>query len=394
MARMFDYEYLSQEHLAGFEHYKYSSVDTNPLSIYVMHPFWNSIVKFFPEWVAPNVLTFTGFMLTVLNFLLFSVYDYEFRASSDTFPKNPPIPEWAWLASALCVFAAHTLDGIDGKQARRTKTSGPLGELFDHGLDSWTTLFIPACLYSVYGSSDYSIGPLRMYFCLWNVFGMFYVSHWEKYNTGLLFLPWGYDLSMVVATLIFSLTFFGGYSMWKFDLPGTSVSAGILCEMMLYAGSLGISLPMSFYNIYKAYKDGTGKGRSFTEANRPFFSLALFFTSCMVWIAYSPSNIIVVDPRAFYFMTGTVVSNICCRLIVNQMSDTRCDLVHWILVPVIVALGIVLCLPAGIASTEKYILWLLTGGVTLLHIHYGICVVRQMCKHFNIHCFSISKKED
>jgi hypothetical protein len=26
-----------------------------------------------------------------------------------------------------------TLDALDGKQARRTKTSSPLGELFDHG---------------------------------------------------------------------------------------------------------------------------------------------------------------------------------------------------------------------------------------------------------------------
>jgi hypothetical protein len=29
-----------------------------------------------------------------------------------------------------------TLDAIDGKQARRTGTSSPMGELFDHGCDS------------------------------------------------------------------------------------------------------------------------------------------------------------------------------------------------------------------------------------------------------------------
>lgn len=42
-------------------------------------------------------------------------------------------------------------DGIDGKQARRTQTCGPLGELFDHGLDSWSTMFITTALYSVFG---------------------------------------------------------------------------------------------------------------------------------------------------------------------------------------------------------------------------------------------------
>lgn len=31
------------------------------------------------------------------------------------------------------LFAYQSLDAIDGKQARRTGASGPLGELFDHG---------------------------------------------------------------------------------------------------------------------------------------------------------------------------------------------------------------------------------------------------------------------
>lgn len=59
-------EYLSQEQLQGFEGYKvsyffsnllrncslknllilqYSCKDTNPISIYVMHPFWNKVIK-------------------------------------------------------------------------------------------------------------------------------------------------------------------------------------------------------------------------------------------------------------------------------------------------------------------------------------------------------------
>lgn len=93
----------------------------------------------------------------------------------------------------------YIIDGIDGKQARRTQTSGPLGELFDHGLDSWTAILITVCMYSVFGRTDHSVSPLRMYFILWNIFINFYLSHWEKYNTGVLFLPWGYDASMLVS---------------------------------------------------------------------------------------------------------------------------------------------------------------------------------------------------
>jgi ethanolaminephosphotransferase len=39
----------------------------------------------------------------------------------------------------LGLFLYQTLDAIDGKQARRTGSSSPLGELFDHGCDAVST---------------------------------------------------------------------------------------------------------------------------------------------------------------------------------------------------------------------------------------------------------------
>lgn len=99
------------------------------------------------------------------------------------------------------------LDGIDGKQARRTGTSGPLGELFDHGLDSYTAALIPVTMFSIFGrSGKYSISALRMYFITWNILFNFHLPHWEKYNTGVLFLPWGYDLSMWFTIIMFFIT--------------------------------------------------------------------------------------------------------------------------------------------------------------------------------------------
>lgn len=43
-----------------------------------MHPFWNQLVKLYPMWLAPNILTFVGFLCLVINFLTFSVYDFHF----------------------------------------------------------------------------------------------------------------------------------------------------------------------------------------------------------------------------------------------------------------------------------------------------------------------------
>ena len=48
-------------------------------------------------------------------------------------------PIWGQIATAIGLFIYQTLDAIDGKQARRTNSSSPLGELFDHGCDGVST---------------------------------------------------------------------------------------------------------------------------------------------------------------------------------------------------------------------------------------------------------------
>ncbi|XP_039299223.1 ethanolaminephosphotransferase 1-like isoform X1 [Nilaparvata lugens] len=381
-------EYLTQKHLSGFEHYKYSSIDTSPISVYIMHPFWNKVVEWVPKSVAPNVLTFVGFLFTAGACLLLSIYDYHFYANSTDFPQYATIPRWVYLVTALSIFIAYTLDGIDGKQARRTNTSGPLGELFDHGLDSWTAVLIPTCLYSIFGRTDFSVPPLRFYYICWNVFVTFYLSHWEKYNTGVLFLPWGYDLSMLGTTGVFLVTYFCGQQCWKFNVYG-DFSTGHCLELLFYLSSILTSIPIVLYNIYASYRDKTGKMRSFTEANRPLVPLAALMFICALWVYNSPSNIVAKDPRAFYLFTGTVFSNICCRLIVAQMSGVTCDVWNWLLGPTLLCVGVAMLFPSQ--SLELVLLYSLWALAMVAHIHYGSTVVRQMCRHFRISCFKIRK---
>lgn len=39
----------------------------------------------FPAWLAPNLITFSGFMLVVFNFLLLTYFDPDFYASGENF---------------------------------------------------------------------------------------------------------------------------------------------------------------------------------------------------------------------------------------------------------------------------------------------------------------------
>jgi hypothetical protein len=110
-------EYLTTNHLVGFDKYKYSCKDTGPLSIYVMHPFWNWLVQFCPKWVAPNLMTFSGFLFAVLTFMLFAWKDYGFYASDPDHPEFPALPRWTFTVAALFLFLAYTL----GKQKYVTR---------------------------------------------------------------------------------------------------------------------------------------------------------------------------------------------------------------------------------------------------------------------------------
>ena len=50
--------------------------------------------------------------------------------------------ELGWKKALIHLYNPQALDAIDGKQARRTGTACPLGELFDHGCDSLSTVVV------------------------------------------------------------------------------------------------------------------------------------------------------------------------------------------------------------------------------------------------------------
>lgn len=57
--------------------------------------------------MAPNLLTFTGFLLTIVNFLLIGYYDFDFKAANDL--HNTVVPNWVWIVASINIFVAYTL---------------------------------------------------------------------------------------------------------------------------------------------------------------------------------------------------------------------------------------------------------------------------------------------
>lgn len=167
-------KYIPEESLKGLHLYKYGGVDKSLVSKYILGPYWNNLVKIFPLWVAPNAITLLGLLIVVANVITLFYYSSELGEC----------PNWVYTTFGIGLFMYQSLDAIDGKQARRTQTSGPLGELFDHGCDALnTTLGVLTWASSTYlGQSWWTVASL----CA--SLGNFYLSTWEEYHTGVLFL--------------------------------------------------------------------------------------------------------------------------------------------------------------------------------------------------------------
>lgn len=72
------------------------------------------------------------------------------------------------------------------------------------------------------------------------------------------------------------------------------------------------------------------------------------------------------------------------------MSNTRCEALPWILIPLAAAALLSFVLP----SIDLQFMYFVSFLALVAHIHYGTCVVRQMCWHFRIHTFRIKDSSE
>jgi len=131
---------------------------------------WTPAAKLLPAWIAPNLITLFGLTWVILSFCVLSAYCPDFEGQA---------PFFVYLFTGLCVFFYQTLDAMDGKQARATNSSSPLGQLFDHGCDSVSSTFL--CL-AVCTSLNLGVSLETMLF-LFSVQFPFFLAQWQEYHT-------------------------------------------------------------------------------------------------------------------------------------------------------------------------------------------------------------------
>jgi phosphatidylglycerophosphate synthase len=90
------------------------------------------------------------------------------------------IPGWFYFLFAMAYFLYRLFDEADGKQARRTGNSSPLGMLFDHGCDAFIMTFVLAVTAKCmnFGNNIHTI----IWFSI--SLSLFYFAQLEEYYVG------------------------------------------------------------------------------------------------------------------------------------------------------------------------------------------------------------------
>eukprot|EP00818_Percolomonas_sp_WS_P003659 CAMPEP_0117446152 /NCGR_PEP_ID=MMETSP0759-20121206/6178_1 /TAXON_ID=63605 /ORGANISM="Percolomonas cosmopolitus, Strain WS" /LENGTH=447 /DNA_ID=CAMNT_0005238379 /DNA_START=119 /DNA_END=1462 /DNA_ORIENTATION=+ len=162
--------YISREgalYLQQFPNTSYKfSVENKSLSeAFVLNSFWNWFTpRFIPECIAPNMVTFVGFMCVLGAWALQCIADVHpamvVHPQSHLHSLLDFLATHCYLIMPILFFAYQTLDGCDGKQARRTKNSTPLGEILDHGVDAISaSIFMYSLVYSLDKQYIFSTSP-------------------------------------------------------------------------------------------------------------------------------------------------------------------------------------------------------------------------------------------
>ncbi|KAF2674121.1 Choline/ethanolaminephosphotransferase [Microthyrium microscopicum] len=329
--------YIRQEKLPALKEYKYSGVDHSLVSRYIMKPFYtNFVINCFPMWMAPNAITLTGFGFVVLN--LFTLLWYNPTLDQDC-------PPWVYASWSIGLFLYQTFDAVDGSQARRTHQSGPLGELFDHGVDAVNTTLevLIFCAALCLGQSWQSVAVLFASLLT------FYVQTWDEYHTHTLTLGIVSGPVEGILTLVFvyALTaYLGGGSFWQREmletigiskpafLPQALYNYTFTNWFMFYGGiMLVFNTVTSALNVQEARR---ARGQ---RARKALLGLVPFFGQWVLTVLYLALNPLILHHHLvpFIFFIGIVNAYSVGQMIVAHLTKSRFPYYNVLSLPLVFA---------------------------------------------------------
>ncbi|GAB5574145.1 choline/ethanolaminephosphotransferase 1 isoform X1 [Prionailurus iriomotensis] len=255
-------EPLSAAQLRRLEEHRYSAAGVSllepPLQVY-----WTWLLQWIPLWMAPNSITLLGLAINLLTTLV--LISYCPTATEEA-------PYWTYLLCALGLFIYQSLDAIDGKQARRTNSCSPLGELFDHGCDSLSTVDVTEI--------------------------------------------------QVALVIVFILSTLGGATMWDYTIPILEIKLKIFPVLGVVGGA--IFSCSNYFNVI--LHGGVGKNGSTiagTSVLSPGLHIGIIIILAIMIYKKSATNVFEKHPCLYTLMFGCVFAKVSQKLVIAHMTKSE-----------------------------------------------------------------------
>ncbi len=336
-------------------------------------------LKFIPMWLAPNVMTLIGF-IGMIGATIYGLY------CNPTFTKA--LPRECIATVFVLVFLYQTLDALDGKQARRTHNSTPLGQLFDHGCDA-----VSMCCFAMLGGLVTRTGVDSPFFQAFFFSSLiaFFLAQWEEYWTGIIDLgEVGVTEGQMLGLLLYVVAFIFGTDMFlghAFTVMGRYVTVGD-CVLSVFTFAFVSTIVTNVLRVNRATKAAKDELRAWLQL-LPLFSLTVAF---LVWIHFSPANIAVTHPIPLLVAAGIFYPACVERMVVCRLTKDEVPYIYPFTLPVFV--GVIQALTIKNWHLDTYLIMINAVVAIASYVHFAVAVISQITNYFNIKAFAINRPLD
>jgi ethanolaminephosphotransferase len=318
------------------------------------------------------------------------------------------------MAGSSVLFYLH-MDALDGKQARRTKTSSPLGQLFDHGCDALAVhLILVTMATSLQLRHEWRAIMAMMY-----VYVPWWLAHWEEYHSGLMLYGnglWGVTEANYAVVLLHYYTYVFGPKGWTSRPFAAVVSMPIVGDVLpsrvcSFLGALGINdtllilfgtlgLHLLTQQVVRVFM--LAGSRMLEETLPPSergnktlgkFSAAMHLAQILVTAASGAAIMLLPSyvpgqARVHCATFGVTYAMQATRLIMAHMAKEPFSVATWPLILIAVQVA-----NHWLAVLDPVLLAYAVNAVVVAgYLHYVLSMIGEICGYLGINALTISKR--